>query len=106
MERGKNFDTSFIRAAQLSLNSIGNNHSYAFLMGISGAAFRFHFHPDWCPSAADVTTGFDVSKVLFKSLGYTCRLRIINDSRLEGIKNIYKAIIAQINRGLPIVVWK
>ena len=58
-------DTSFIGSAQLTLNSLGVDHSYEYLMGISGTAFRFHFHPDWCPSAADVTTGFDVSGGLF-----------------------------------------
>jgi hypothetical protein len=72
-------------------------------MGICGAAFRFHFNPDWCPSAADVSTGFDVSKVLFKSLGYDCRLHAIDDSRLEDIQALYKEIVEQINRGIPIV---
>ena len=100
---GMNHDTSFIRATQFALNSIGENFSYTFLMGVSGAAFRFHFNPDWCPSAADVTTGFDVSSVLFKSLGYECKLHSIDDSRLEDIQALYKEIIAQINCGIPIV---
>ena len=36
-------DNSFIRSTQLTLNALGENYSYEFLMGISGAAFRLHF---------------------------------------------------------------
>lgn len=103
LEWGKNTDNSFIRSTQLTLNSLGENYSYDFLMGISGAAFRLHFHPDFCPSSADSTTGFDVSKVLFKSLGYKCELHKIDDNSFEDIKGLYQRIIAQINDCKPIV---
>jgi hypothetical protein len=46
LEWGKGFNTSFIRSAQLTVEAVGEHNSYSFLMGISGAAFRFHFHPD------------------------------------------------------------
>ena len=95
-------DNSFIRSAQLTLNTLGENYSYEFLMGISGVAFRLHFKPDWCPSSADSTTGFDVSKVLFKSLGYECELLSIDDNNFEDIKSLYQKIITQINLGIPI----
>jgi hypothetical protein len=85
LEWGKNTDNSFIRSAQLAFNALGEKYSYEFLMGISGAAFRLHFHPDWCPSAADSTTGFDVSKVLFKSLGYASELYSIDDNSFKDI---------------------
>ena len=45
----ENRDNSFIGSVHLSLNALGENYSYNFLMGISGAAFRLHFKPDWCP---------------------------------------------------------
>jgi len=99
---GENTENSFIRSTQLTLNALGENYSYEFLMGISGAAFRLHFNPDWCPSSADSTTGFDVSKVLFKSLGYKSELRSIDDNNFEDIKSLYRKIIAQINLGIPI----
>jgi len=103
LEWGKNTDISFIKSTQLALNALGENFSYEYLMGISGAAFRLHFHPDWCPSSGDVTTGFDVSKVLFKSLGYNCELHSIDDNSFNDIKSLYQKIIAQINLGIPIV---
>ena len=100
---GENTDNSFIRSVQLTLNALGEDYSYDFLMGISGAAFRLHFHPDWCSSSADSTTGFDVSKVLFKAIGYKSELFSIDDNSLTDIKSLYKKIIAQINNGIPIV---
>jgi hypothetical protein len=99
---GENTENSFIRSAQLTLNALGENYSYEFLMGISGAAFRLHFNPDWCPSSADSTTGFDVSRVLFKSLGYKSELNSIDDNNFEDIKSLYQKIITQINLGIPI----
>ena len=92
LEWGKKTDNSFIRSAQLTLNSIGENYDYDFLMGISGAAFRLHFHKEFCPSSADSTTGFDVSKGLFKSLGYRCELFSIDDNNFNEIKSLYKRL--------------
>ncbi len=103
LEWAKNTDISFIRSSQLTLNTLGENYSYEYLMGISGAAFRFHFNTDWCPSAGDVTTGFDVSKVLFSSLGYKYELVRIDDNSFEDIKSLYQRIIKQINQGIPII---
>ena len=100
---GENTENSFIRSTQLTLNALGENYSYEFLMGISGAAFRLHFKPDWCPSSADATTGFDISKVLFKSLGYKSELYSIDDNNFEDIKSLYQKIITQINLGIPII---
>ena len=99
----ENRDNSFIGSVHLSLNALGENYSYNFLMGISGAAFRLHFKPDWCPSSADSTTGFDVSKILFKSLGYKSELYWIDDNSFNNIKSLYKKIITQIDHGIPIV---
>ncbi len=103
LEWGKNTENSFVRSAQVTLNTLGESYSYPFIMGISGAAFRFHFQPDWCPSAADATTGFDVSKILFKSLGYDAELIKINDSNLSEIQHLYIKIIEHINQGIPVI---
>lgn len=100
---GENAENSFIRSAQFTLNAIGEDYAYTFLMGISGAAFRLHFNPDWCPSSADSTTGFDVSRVLFKSLGYKSELFSIDDNNFSDIRSLYQKIIPQINLGIPII---
>jgi hypothetical protein len=103
LEWGKGMDTSFIRSCQVALNSLGEHYSYDYLMGISGTAFRFHFHPEWCPSAADATTGFSVAPVLFDSLGYQYDLLVIDDHKFSDIQKLYQRIIRQINSGIPIV---
>ncbi len=103
LEWAKETDNSFIRSSQLSLNALGENYSYEFLMGISGAAFRLHFNPNWCPSSADATTGFDVSNVLFRSLGFKSKLCSIDDNSFNDIKSLYQKIISQINLGIPII---
>ncbi|NNG27904.1 MAG: hypothetical protein HKM87_10285 [Ignavibacteriaceae bacterium] len=100
---GENTENSFIRSTQLTLNALSENYSYDFLMGISGSAFRLDFKPGWCPSSVDATTGFDVSKILFKSLGFNSELHSIDDNNFEDIKSLYKKIIAQINLGIPII---
>jgi len=103
MKFGENMDNTFVRSAQLALNVMGENYSYDLLMGISGAAFRLHFLPGWCPSSADATVGFDVSRVLFKSLGYHCEFVKIDDNSFKDIRSLYKKIKGQINLGRPIV---
>jgi len=103
LQWGKGMDTSFIRSCQVALNAMGEHLSYDYLMGISGAAFRFHFHPEWCPSAADVTTGFSVAPVMFESLGYRYELHRIDDSSFLDIRDLYQRIITQVDSGMPVV---
>ena len=103
MEWGKNTENSFVRSAQLTIKAIEKVFSYPYLMGISGAAFKFQFHLDWCPSTADATTGFDVSGNLFKSAGFKAELLKIDDSKFSDIQKLYKKIIEHIDQGIPII---
>jgi hypothetical protein len=57
----------------------------------------------WCPGVGDVTTGFDVSRPLFRLLGYERTLYSINDQSLDDTKILRRKIIAQINRGIPVI---
>jgi len=100
---GKNMDNTFIRSAQLSLNASGENYYYDYLAVIPGAAFRLHFHPDWCPGSTNAIAGVYVSRVLFKYLGYGCDLNSIDTDNLSQIKELYQKIATQINPGIPIV---
>ena len=103
MQFGTGMDCSFIRSAQVALDAIGESYSYSFLMGISGAAFRIHFHPDWCPSAGDVTAGFDVSRTLFRHLGHRAEMVAIDDNQFTDIRTFYGKIVAHIDRGIPVI---
>jgi hypothetical protein len=103
MRYGQHMDNSFIRSVQLSLNALGENYSYDYLMGITGAAFRIQFDPGWCPSSADATCGFDVSHEIFKSAGYSARFKRINHNSFQDIKDLYSEIKIQIDLGKPVV---
>ena len=103
MNYGEHKDNTFVRSVQLSLNALGENYSYDYLMGISGAAFRIQFDPGWCPSSADATCGFDISQEIFKSLGYPARFKRINHNSFQDIKDLYSEIKIQIDQGKPIV---
>lgn len=103
---GEGMDNSFVRSVQLTLNAIGENYSYIFLMGVSGAAFRLHFHNEWLADSADATTGFDVSKILFSSLGYEADLHSINKERPDEVKSLYRRLTVQIDRGIPVIAGK
>jgi hypothetical protein len=103
MKYGEQMDNTFVRSMQLSLNALGENLNYDYLMGVSGAAFRLHFDPKWCPSSVDATVGFDVSREIFVSLGYKLRFIKINPNSFSDIKSLYKKIKFQIDSGRPIV---
>jgi len=103
MRYGEQMDNSFIRSVQLSLNALGEHYSYEYLMGISGAAFRLHFEPKWCPSSTDATCGFDVSEVIFKNLGYSAEFKRINHNSFSDIKALYDLIRKQIDKGKPVL---
>ncbi len=103
MRYGEQMDNSFIRSVQLSLNTLGEHYSYEYLMGVSGAAFRLHYDPKWCPSSTDATCGFDVSTVIFKNLGYSAEFKRINHNSFSDIKALYAQIRKQIDMGKPIV---
>jgi hypothetical protein len=103
MKYGEQMDNTFVRSMQLSLNAVGEKYSYDFLMGISGAAFRLHFDPKWCPSSVDATVGFDVSREIFISLGYKLKFVRINHNSFSDIKSLNEKIKVQIDLGRPIV---
>jgi hypothetical protein len=103
MRFGEQMDNTFVKSMQLSLNALGESLTYDYLMGISGAAFRLHFEPGWCPSSVDATVGFDVSREICISLGYTMEFVRINHNSFSDIRSLYKKIKTQINIGRPIV---
>ena len=50
---------SFVGGLVVTADYLEIETDYTYLMGVSGSAFRIHFHKDWCPSSPDPTCGFD-----------------------------------------------
>ena len=62
---------TFIGSLLRVLNRIGEPITYADLMGLSGAAFRFCFaHPYWDFSSVDGMLSFDAGQIAMDALGY------------------------------------
>ncbi|MFC1683333.1 hypothetical protein ACFL0G_03915 [Candidatus Zixiibacteriota bacterium] len=84
---------TFIAALQRTLESLGEDHTYPYLMGLSGAAFRLQIHRDGlCPSGPDATCGFDSCAHILKTLRYSYRCLQTSDGE-ETIKSAVKESI-------------
>ena len=61
--------STFIATLQRALEYLGEKHTYSYLLGLSGAAFRLQIHWDGlCPSGPDATCGFDSGAYLLQVL--------------------------------------
>ena len=103
LQWGLHRDNTFIRSSQFALQRLGDQYTYDYLMGISGTAFRTHFHPDFCPSSVDATVGFDAAKILFKVLGIQCKAELVDTNSFMDIRNFFQKVVKQINQGIPVI---
>ena len=66
------------KSTAITLQAMGEDVSYEFLMGISGAAFRVQLHEEWCPSSPHPDCGFDCTAVVLattkiEAKPYSCK---------------------------------
>jgi len=105
----KNYhENSFIACITGVMTALGEDFSYPYLMGVSGAAFRVQMcYPNWCPSAACAGVGYNCIPGAMAATGY--RLTWIATQRdrkplPEGITKALAAITSSIDRGLPVIL--
>jgi hypothetical protein len=104
IEWGKEKDNTFIGALTAAMHAIGEDVTYNYLMGVSGVAFRLNFRqPNWCPSGADATAGFNHAWPAMKALGYTAKQYNTNADNVSDVMNTRETIVQSINRGYPIL---
>jgi hypothetical protein len=106
-------DNSVIACIAGVMAALGEDFSYPYLMGASGAAFRVQLHqPNWCPSAACAPCGYDCVPGAMAVTGY--RLTWIStgipgpafgkcEPRPEGVVKAGPAIATSIERGVPVI---
>jgi hypothetical protein len=88
--------------------AMGEDFTYEYLMGTSGAAFRVQLHqPNWCPSAACAPCGYDCVPGAMKITGY--RLTWIDTQREgkglgDGVEKAVQAVAANVDRGVPVIL--
>jgi hypothetical protein len=88
--------------------ALGEDMSYEYLTGASGAAFRVQLHqPNWCPSAACAPCGYDCVPGAMKVTG--CRMTWIDTQRDgkwlgDGVEKAVRAVAANVDRGVPVIL--
>ncbi len=101
-------ENSVIAAITGVMASMGENFSYEYLMGTSGAAFRVQMaEPNWCPSAACAPCGYDCVPGTMKTTGY--RLVWIDTQREgkwldDGVKEALQAVPRSVDNGVPVIM--
>jgi hypothetical protein len=91
---------TFIAVLGRALRHRGDPHSYSYLMGLSGAAFRLQIHRDGlCPSGPDATCGFDSAAHLLQTLRYGHHRLLVSD----GEEKIKSAVKQTIDAGFPVI---
>ena len=99
-ETGKN--ATFFGALEVVANHLDVPKDYLELNGISGSAFRFHFHKDWCPSSPDPTCGYNAGEDALRALGFEfkCMMLSKDGKNKEEMKN---AIMQSISKKIPVI---
>jgi len=95
---------SVIRTLVVALKTAGEEVSYEFLMGVSGAAFRIQFaEPDWCPSSPHACCGFDCFATAVAAINYDVVAHSCNPDDAQSMAEIRRAIMKSINKGIPVL---
>jgi len=93
---------SFMGALEAIGHKLGDHVDYAFLCGVSGAAFRTHFFDTWCPSSPDPSVGYDAGAVTLKARGLSATwLHVSSDGKNK--PQILTAIRKSIDAGMPVL---
>jgi hypothetical protein len=93
---------SFMGALEAVSHRLNDHIGYAFLCGVSGAAFRTQFFDTWCPSSVDATCGFDAGTEALSARGLDVRwLEVSSDGKNK--PQIIDSIKKSIHAGMPVL---
>jgi len=96
--------SSFMAVLTAAMHAIGEDVSFDYLMGVSGAAFRLQIaQPTWCPSAPSAGVGFNCIDPAMKALGRTLVWLSAKEDDTEAIKKRREGIVQSINKGHPVL---
>ena len=94
---------STLAAHAMAMKIMGEDISYAYLMGTSGSAFRLQLHDKWCPSSPHSFCGFQTVAGAMAALPYKGRPYEVKKDDAENVKLARQAVVESINRGWPCV---
>jgi hypothetical protein len=95
--------TSTMAAYATAMRAIGEDVSYAHLMGASGSAFRLQVAPNLCPSSPNSSCGFKTVAGALAALPYAVEGYSVASDDTPGVERLRAAVRASIDRGLPCV---
>jgi hypothetical protein len=85
-----------------AMRALGEDCTYEYLMGVSGAAFRFQLSQgQWCGSSPHAYCGFNCGKVAADALPYEIVSCGLDDANTAGRSRA--AVVASIDAGVPAV---
>ncbi len=93
-------------ALAVAMRAIGEDVSYDYLMGVSGAAFRLHIaSPHWytAPPRTGGWSGFNHHEIAIKALGYDADWLYCDRSKPAELRKTQQAIVHSISQGRPVV---
>ncbi len=93
---------TFMAALEAVVAQAGGNADYVFLSGVSGAAFRTHFHRDWCPSSPDPACGYEATKPALAACGYEATAHCVSTDG-KNKPGILAAFMASVDSGIPVL---
>jgi len=90
-------------AFSLALQAAGENLTYEYLMGVSGSAFRFQLADDWCETSTISACGYNTESNALNAIPYEVAFYDAQEDDAEGVKEIRRAVVDSINRGIPVI---
>ena len=86
----------------IALQTLGSDINYSTLMGVSGAAFRFQLHEEWCPSSPHPRCGYNCAQVAMDELHLDTVINIVNTVK-DDLVGAVPLVVESINSKVPVV---
>ena len=94
---------SSVHAAQAAIMAaVGEEVSYADLLGASGLAFRLQVEPGFCPSSPHSCCGEQCVAGAVRALPWQIRVYAVDPDDSAGVAEARQAVVASIDRGVPV----
>ncbi|NLF38411.1 hypothetical protein GX586_03140 [bacterium] len=98
----ENKGNSVVGAYAAAMQSVGEDYTYAELMGLSATAFRYQLHEEWCPSSPHSCVGFSTCSRCSAALPFHVTGMSANRDDTGGVARIRATVKASIDRGMPV----
>ena len=96
-------ESSVHAAEEAVMRAVGEDISYAYLLGVSGLAFRLQVSKDGlCPSSPHSFCGYQCVRGGVKALPWAVKIYQAKPDDAEKVKEARTAVVESIERGVPV----